>query len=149
MTFRSGATGTASGFLAMTVGDIYMVGCKKRRAVDVMAVPQSYKCLLYRSYPRSKFSKIPCVSLCPPSLCQACDSHMKITWLTFQDKFGPNVPCPTRKLIFTRNVQETCIITYLINDSLGNNASVAMVLHKGCFHIIIVTINIVRYVIIH
>ena len=77
MTFRSDAAGTASGFLAMTVGDIYMVGCKKRRAADVISVPQSSKCLLYKSY--FKYRKMPCVSLCSLSLCQACDSHMTIT----------------------------------------------------------------------
>ena len=75
MTFRSDAAGTASGFLAMTVGDIYMVGCKKRRAADVISVPQSSECLLHNSH----YKKMSCVSLCSLSLCQVCDSHMTIT----------------------------------------------------------------------
>ena len=45
VTFRSDATGTASGFLGLTVDDIEISGCdRRRRSVEKIAVVKPQKC---------------------------------------------------------------------------------------------------------
>ena len=58
MTFRSDATGTASGFLAVIENDIELKGCNWAKTVDRMTVPKTSECTLQSSFNKA----LPCVS---------------------------------------------------------------------------------------
>ena len=58
ITFRSGAMGTASGFLALIKNNIELWGCNWGYSVDIMTVPKTKECTLRSLFKRS----LPCVS---------------------------------------------------------------------------------------